>query len=92
MVLKAYVWYDKIDKTYLADSFVCHRSERSVCRGFINQFEHDKKMNIKEYDLYCVGFFDDETGIFKAYDKPSLVDVSQVYAEQTDTHGDVKDE
>lgn len=91
MILKAYCWFDKVDKTYLADSFLLHRSERSVCRGFLNQFEHDKKMNPKEYELYRVGFFDDETGKFEA-SVPVLVDVMQVYADQPDTKGDVVDE
>lgn len=92
MILKAYCWYDKVDKTYLADSFLLHRSERSVCRGFLNQFERDKKMNVNEYDLYQIGIFDDEKGTFEPLPSPVKVDVTQVYVDQPNTKGEVVDE
>lgn len=92
MILKAYVWFDKVDKVYMSDSFVCARSERAVCRGFLNEFSRDKKMNIKEYDLVKIGTFDDETGVFTALDSPAVVDYNQVYSDVPDTQGDVKSE
>lgn len=92
MILKAYCWYDKVDKVYMADSFVLSRSERAVCRGFINEFSRDKKMNPAEFDLIHVGSFDDEKGVFTALKEPSVVDVNQVYAEQPNTNGSVADE
>lgn len=92
MVVKAYVWYDKVDKTYLSDACVMHRSERSVCRGFLNEFKRDDKMNQNEYDLYCIGIFDDESGVFTPENPPRLVNVMQVYADIPNTQGDVKEE
>lgn len=92
MILKAFCWFDKVDKTYMSDSIMFARSERSVCRGYINAFEQDKKLNPAEYELIRFGTFDDETGEFFPELPPVSVDVKQVYAEQPDTKGDVKDE
>lgn len=91
MILKLYMWFDKIDKTFMSDSAMFARSERSVCRGYINAFQQDKKLNPAEYQLMRFGTFDDETGVF-SLEKPVEVDVNQVYSEQPNTRGDVKDE
>lgn len=92
MLNKVYVWHDKIDGVYMPDSMMVARSERAVCRGYLNAFANDKKMNPAEYELCKVATFDDETCEFKAIYPPIVVDPMQVYARQPDTNGDVLDE
>lgn len=62
MKVNVFCWYDKIDKVYMKDSIVSDRSTRAVCRGYLQVFEQNKKMNFKEYELYQIATFDDETG------------------------------
>lgn len=62
MVKQIYMWYDKVDKTYLSDSIMVSDQRRSVCRGYIKAFENDRKMNPAEYELRCVGSVDLNSG------------------------------
>lgn len=89
MELKAYMYYDKVDKVYLDRSIVFSRSERAVCRGYLQSFEQDKRMNPKEYELRFFGTFDDESGKWSLLPEPSVVDVMQVYEKIPDTQGKV---
>lgn len=89
MIQGIYSSYDKVDKVY--GVFVLDRSERSVIRGFITQFERDKKINPKEYDLMCFGTFDDQSGKFELYPTPVKVDLKKVYAD-VPADGDIHDE
>lgn len=80
MKLFIFCWYDKVDKTFIADSVRIHRSKRAMCRGFITEFEQNKKMNPKEFDLCVVGEFNEETGLIDSYSSPEILDVTCVYA------------
>lgn len=90
--VKLYAWYDKVDKTVLPGSLMASPSERSVCRGFISSFEKDRKMNIKEYELVCLGSIDEETGRITALPERRVVDYNCVYAPAVSTDGEVVDE
>lgn len=89
MKLNVFCWYDKIDKVYMRDSIVADRSTRAVCRGYLQTFEQNRKMNYKEFELHKIGEFDDETAEFIpcnevidptiVYDKP---DTAQENVEQ----------
>lgn len=103
MLNGVFCWYDKIDKVYMPGTFMLNRSERAVCRGFLQEFERDKRMNPAEFSLYRIGTFDDETGQFVLgeyddntqfvkYDKPRQVDPSVVFAKQGATDGAVVEE
>lgn len=80
MKANVYCWHDKIDNVYMTGTFVFSRSERNACRGYIREFNNDKMLNPKEYELVCVGTFEDETGEFLPVVPPRVVDVKQVYA------------
>lgn len=71
--------YDKIDKVYMRDSITLDRSLRSICRGYLNIFEQNRKMNYKEYELRKIGYFDDESGVFTPINPPETVDPTIVY-------------
>ena len=71
--------FDKIDKVYMRDSITLDRSLRSICRGYLNIFEQNRKMNFKEFELRKVGFFDDELGEFTPLNPPEIVDPTCVY-------------
>lgn len=79
MKLFIFCWYDKVDKTFIADSIRIHRSKRAMCRGFITEFEQNKKMNPKEFDLCVVGEFSEETGCIVPYSAPEILDPACVY-------------
>lgn len=64
MILNVFCWYDKVDKVYMRDSIVADRSTRAVCRGYLQVFEQNRKMNFKEFELHKIGTFDDETAEF----------------------------
>lgn len=82
MKLNVFCWFDKIDKVYMRDSIVADRSTRAVCRGYLQAFEQNRKMNYKEFELHKIGEFDDDTGEFIpcnevidptiVYDKPDI--------------------
>ena len=48
MKLNVFCWYDKVDKVYMRDSIVADRSTRAVCRGYLQAFEQNRKMNYME--------------------------------------------
>lgn len=77
-----FCWYDKIDKCYLQDSVRIHYSVRAICRGFLNEFEQNKKMNFNEFDLCTIGEFDEFTGVIKAYPEPVVLDPKIVYGDE----------
>lgn len=98
--LKVFVWHDKVEDIFLKN-FAVDESERAVCRGFLQAFDGNYKlryipglvdrdfMNINEYELCCIGEYDDNTGLLVPYDKPRVVDVTQVVSKPRDTHGEV---
>lgn len=86
-----YVWFDKVDKTYMVGSAQFARSERAICRGYLASFEHDKRMNPKEFELRRIGAFDDETGEWLLTEN-KVVDVMQVYERPESKDGQVVDE
>lgn len=90
--IKIFAWYDKVDKSVLLGSLMCSASTRSVCRGFLASFDKDKRMNIKEYDLVCLGIIDEDTGRIDAYARPEVIDPNIVYGEVDTSSGDVVDE
>lgn len=63
MILHGFCWYDKVDKVYMRDSVTIDRSTRAVCRGYLQTFEQNRKMNYKEFSLCHIFDFDDETGV-----------------------------
>lgn len=75
---QVFCWYDKVDKTYLPDSVLLNQFHRPVCRGFLTQFERDRKMRQDEYDLVKVGDFDTDTGILTGLSVPEVIDPTQV--------------
>lgn len=91
MINKLYCWHDKVDKLFMPDSFMLSRSERAVCRGFLKTFETDKKLNPKEYELVCLGQFDDETGSLVP-SQPVVVNVNQIFDDSVPSDGTVVDE
>lgn len=74
-------WYDKVDKCYMSDMITFHRSPRSICRGYLQNFETNKKLNPKEFDLVVLGVFDDSTGTIKPFEKPFVLNPLMVYPE-----------
>ena len=62
MILHGFMWFDKVDSVFMRDSLVLDRSTRAVCRGYLQAFEQNRKMNFKEFSLNHVMDFDDETG------------------------------
>lgn len=82
MKVNVFCWYDKVDQVYMKDSIVADRSLRAVCRGYLQAFEQNRKMNFKEFELHQIGKFDDETAEFVpmnevidptiVYDKPEV--------------------
>lgn len=78
--LYVFVWHDKIDKTYLSDSIRIHPSKRAVCRGYIAEFENNKKMNPNEFELCVIGEYNEFTGTITAYDNPEVLNPKMVYA------------
>lgn len=91
--------YDKVEKTHLTRVFL-DQSKRNAARAFIRGFDENNRvkyipglvgydiMNMKEYELHCLGEFDPDTGISKAYDVPELVDLAQVIQKPVDTNGE----
>lgn len=90
--VRLYAWYDKIDQTVLLGSLMCASSERSVCRGFLAAFEKDRKMNIKEYDLVCLGSIDEESGNIVPLPARRVVDYNQVFSGPVSVDGEVVEE
>lgn len=80
--LYIFCWHDKVDHTYLADSVRIHRSKRSMCRGYLTEFEQNKKMNFNEFELCVVGEFDESTGLVTRYDTVEVLDPRMVYAKE----------
>lgn len=78
MKLNVFCWYDKIDKVYMRDSIVADRSTRAVCRGYLQAFEQNRKMNYKEFELHKIGEFDDETAELVPCNE--IIDPTIVYA------------
>ena len=83
------VFYDEVDKVYLSDSITAHRSIRSICRGFLDVFDKNRRMNPKEFSLRRLGSFDDETGIFEPCSTPEVIDPRQVFAPIAETNGEI---
>lgn len=92
MISGVFGWYDKVDKIYLPDSILLSRSERATCRGYLQSFANDKRMNAQEYELVRYGDFDDEKGAFSMYDVPKVVDVRQVFSQENLDDGRPHDE
>ena len=90
--LQVFCWHDKVDGTYMPDSILLNRFQRPVFRGFLTQFERDRKMRIDEYELCKIGEFDDETGVLQALPIPEVLDPYAVLQDRPDTKGQVKDE
>lgn len=92
MKLGMYVMYDKIDKVYNTRTINFSRSERELCRAYLQQFEQDRKVNPAEYSLLKLGTFDDETCKFDLLPTPHEVDINQIYAPAKSENGEVVDE
>lgn len=92
MQLQIFAWYDKVDKQYLPDSFLLNQSHRPVCRGFLTQFERDKKMRLDEYSLVKLGSFDTDTGVISALSAPEEIDPFCVMQQAPKTNGEVQSE
>lgn len=75
-----FCWYDKVDKTFVEGTIRAHKSKRSMCRGYLTEFEQNKKMNPVEFDLCVIGEFDENSGLVTAYKKPEILDPTIVYA------------
>lgn len=78
---KIYMWYDKIDQCHPNDGIMISDSERSVCRGYIKQFEADRKMNPAEFELHCIADIDLVSGVITPYAEPKVIDPRQVYSQ-----------
>lgn len=78
--LYCFCWHDLVDQVYMADSVRFNRSVRNMARGYLNEFEHNAKMNPKEFELCIIGEFNEHTGIFTPYEVPKVVDPTIVYA------------
>lgn len=91
MVCNVFCWYDKVDKVYMKDSIVADRSTRAVCRGYLQAFEQNRKMNFKEFSLVQLGSFDDETGILIPFDPPKEIDPTIVFEKQDLSDGKEKE-
>lgn len=91
MKCNVFCWYDKIDKVYMKDSIVADRSTRAVCRGYLQAFDQNKKMNFKEFELVQLGVFDDESGAFEPINPPERIDPTIVYAQPDLSDGQEKD-
>lgn len=92
MQLQIFAWFDKVDGQYLPDSIMLNQSHRPVCRGFLTQFERDRKMRLDEYSLVKLGSFDTDTGVIMPLSSPEEIDPFCVCQQQPDTKGDVKAE
>lgn len=91
MIQHGFIWYDKVDKVYMTGSSMFSRSTRSVCRGFLQAFQDDKRMNPKEYELCHFCDFDDETGVLTPVSPIERVDPTIVFDKSEDrSHGDVE--
>lgn len=82
MKLGIFCWHDKVDGVYMPDSVMVDRSKRAVCRGYLQAFEQNKKLNFKEYELCQLGTIDDETGVISANKEPEVIDPKIVYAQE----------
>lgn len=89
MQLQIFAWFDKVDKQYMPDSILLNQSHRPVCRGFLTQFERDRKMRLDEYSLVKLGIFDTDTGVISPFSAPEEIDPFCVCQPQQKTNGDV---
>lgn len=80
--LYVFCWFDKVDKLYLQDSVRVHYSKRAMCRGYLNEFEQNKKMNFNEFELCVIAEFNEETGLLDPYSSPEVLDPRIVYAQE----------
>lgn len=92
MKLNVCMFYDKVDKCYQSDSISIHRSLRAICRGYLDVFDRNRRMNPKEFKLMQVAEFDDETGEFLTSGFPKEVDPTIVFQRVEKTDGKVVDE
>lgn len=85
-----FCWYDKVDNTYIEGTVRIHKSKRSMCRGFLTEFEQNKKMNPAEFDLVVLGEFYEEVAentppIVRIYDTPEVLNPNIVFASSDET-------
>lgn len=85
-------FYDKVDGFYQSESISIHRSLRAICRGYLDVFDKNRRMNPKEFELRQIGFFDDETGQFDSVGFPKTIDPTIVFQPVEQTDGKVIDE
>lgn len=78
--LYIFCWYDKVDKSYMPDTLRVHYSKRNMSRGYLTEFENNKKMNFDEFDLCVIGEYDEFTGVITPYSKPEVINPKMVYA------------
>lgn len=90
--LNVCVFFDKIDKLYQSDSISVHRSLRAICRGYLDVFDKNRRMNPQEFALCKIGMFDDETGELIPCNPPEVIDPTIVFAQPKAEQGEVVDE
>lgn len=78
--LFVFCWHDKVDKIYMQDSVRVHYSKRAMCRGYLMEFEQNKKMNPEEFELCVIGEFNEFTGVVTPYSEPEVLNPRAVYA------------
>lgn len=82
MILNVYCYYNKLLQAFGNFQLDDHNAEQ-VCSGLSRdlraRFLEGKVDNLKYIDLYCLGTFDDEKGVF-VNDKKLILDLGNVIA------------
>lgn len=82
MILNVYCYYNKLLNAFGNFQLDDHEPDKVVIhlqRDLAAQFKQRKVENLRYIDLYCLGTFDDENGIFKNK-KELLLDLGSVIA------------
>lgn len=77
-----FCWHDKVDKTYMDSTLRTNRSVRNMSRGYLNEFEVNKKMNPAEFELCVVGIYNERFGTLIPFDAPVVINPLMVYPTQ----------